>query len=333
MPCLNCLDNCDPLVSDKCVKYTGEDIASLGILKGMSLFEVEKIILDKITLISGPSIKLDAINTTCSFITSLLFGKTAQPFTLQQFAEIVFEGFCKLDVKVNAVANPPFIFNVGCLTGTLDTKDKIIQAIILKVCDVNARLTAVESKYVTQTNLCTQVQACITTIAPTYKDRMVPFTYIPYAGPLSNFDSTGKGLASTGFSKIYIANGLNTTQDWRGRSPIGSILNVPGTTLDTTVNNPLYNYASGAKYGLTEVALNVNQNAPHTHTINDPGHTHPTSSATGQSDNANDRAVMVPGIGNTISNITGITINSSGNGAPHNNIQPSIACLYIVYIP
>ena len=143
MPCLNCLDNCDPLVSDKCVKYTGMDIESLGILKGMSLFEIEKVILDKLTNLSGPSIKLDTITTTCSFITDLLFGKTAQPFTLQQFAEIVFDGFCKLNVKINSTTPAAFSFNVSCLTGTLDTKDKIIQAIIDKVCDVNTRLTAI----------------------------------------------------------------------------------------------------------------------------------------------------------------------------------------------
>lgn len=337
MPCLNCLDNCDPLVSDKCVKYTGMDIESLGILKGMSLFEIEKVILDKLTNLSGPSVKLDTITTTCSFITDLLFGKTAQPFTLQQFAEIVFDGFCKLNVKINSTTPAAFSFNVSCLTGTLDTKDKIIQAIIDKVCDVNTRLTAIESKYVTQTSLCAQVQTCLTTIVPTYKDRMVPFTYIPYAGPLSNFDSTGKGLVNTGFTKIYLANGLNNTQDWRGRSPIGSVLNVPGTTLDTIVSNAAYNYASGAKYGLAEVSLNVNQNAPHSHTINDPGHTHniphnidggntfgPTISKGGTPDADPWKTDL---------KLSDISINSSGNGAPHNNIQPSIACLYIVYIP
>lgn len=335
MPCLDCLSNCDPLISDKCVKYTGADVVALGILKGMPLFEVEKIILDQLNTLSGPNVKLDTITTTCTFIADLLFGKTAQPFTLQQFAEIVFEGFCKVQTKINAIntAIPPYVFNVSCLTGTLDTKDDIIQAIINKVCSVDTRLTAIETKYVSQTDLCTQVKACIVTTAATYKDRMVPYTYIPYAGPVSNFDSTGKGLVNTGFDKIYLANGLNNTQDWRGRSPIGAILNVPGTTLDSTVSNPLYNYATGVKYGLPEVALSVNQNGPHTHAITDPGHNHTTNGYSGQSDNTNDRQVMIPGANVTGSNVTGITLGSSGNGAPHLNIQPSIACTYIVHIP
>lgn len=301
----------------------------------MALFEVEKIILDKLTTLSGPSVKLDTITTTCTFITELLFGKTSQPFTLQQFAEIVFEGFCKVQTKIDSIntAIPPYVFNVNCLTGTLETKDDIIQAIINKVCDVNTRLVAIETKYISQVDLCAQVKACIVTVASSFKDRMVPYTYIPYAGPLSNFDNTGKGLLATGFDKIFLANGLNSTQDWRGRSPIGAVLNVPGTTLDSTVSNPSYNYAVGVKYGLPEVVLTVNQNGAHTHAINDPGHNHTIAGYSGQSDNTNDRQVMIPGANTTGSSVTGITLGSSGNGEPHLNIQPSIACTYIVHIP
>ncbi len=72
MPCNNCLDNCDPLVTDKCTKYTGPDIDELDICKGMSLFEIEEIILAKIQILGlADNITLDTI-TACTFITNLL---------------------------------------------------------------------------------------------------------------------------------------------------------------------------------------------------------------------------------------------------------------------
>ena len=335
MPCLDCLSNCDPLISDKCVKYTGADVPSLGIIKGMSLFEIEKIILDKLNTLTGPNIKLDTINTTCTFITDLLFGKSSQPFTIQQFAEIVFEGFCKLDSKIES--SPTFNFNTACLTGDLETKDKIIQAIINKVCNIDTRLVTVETSYIKQSDLCAQVKACISTTVPTYKDRMVPYTYIPYAGPLSNFDNTGKGLIATGFDRIFLANGLNLTQDWRGRSPIGAILNVPGTTLDSVVSNPFNNYSSGVKYGTTEESLTVLQMPQHTHTVIDPGHSHNIPHRV-DGDSNNGYTVATNGsvdssIWSTNLSQSNVTIGNSGKGTAHNNIQPSIACLYIVFIP
>ncbi len=38
--CNNCFNNCVEIVSDKCVKYTGEDIPLLGIEKGDTLAQV-----------------------------------------------------------------------------------------------------------------------------------------------------------------------------------------------------------------------------------------------------------------------------------------------------
>jgi hypothetical protein len=70
----------------------------------------------------------------------------------------------------------------------------------------------------------------------------------------------------------------------------------------------------------------------HTHTITDPGHTHTqTTSAT---DGASVRADSSSGgatynnVANINSNTTGITINNTGGGGAHNNLQPYI----VVYI-
>lgn len=47
--CVDCLDNCDDPISDKCVKYTGSDIACLGICTGDTLYEFEVAIAEKNT--------------------------------------------------------------------------------------------------------------------------------------------------------------------------------------------------------------------------------------------------------------------------------------------
>lgn len=66
----------------------------------------------------------------------------------------------------------------------------------------------------------------------------------------------------------------------------------------------------------------------HNHSITDPGHTHTqTTSAT---DGASTRADSSSGgtqytnVANINSNTTGITINNTGSGNAHNNLQPYI---------
>ena len=41
MACNNCFNGCAEIVSDKCVRYTGADIPTLGISKGDTLASVE----------------------------------------------------------------------------------------------------------------------------------------------------------------------------------------------------------------------------------------------------------------------------------------------------
>ncbi len=187
------------------------------------------------------------------------------------------------------------------------------------------------------------MQACITGGgggSTDYNLRMIPYAPIPYIGSLSNFDNTGKGIAAAGFDKIYLMNGLNSTQDWRGRSPIGAIQNVPGGTLDPAVDPTLpanagTNYVLNQKVGASSVTLTVPQMPAHTHTVLDPGHKHKITGYVGGG-----TANFSAGSGNfwyhnpdTETAVTNIAIGNAGGGLSHTNLQPSIATYFIVYIP
>lgn len=346
MPCTTCLSNCDPLISDKCVKYTGPAIPILGICSGDSLFEVEAIILAKLqTALDGTGIELADVDLECTYFETLFNG---QDKTITNLVQTLITGECNLDGRITALAaqiGAPFSFNTACLTGTLTTRDYILQAVILKACDVDARLAVVESLYIKQSDLCAQVTACIASgISTQFNSRMVPYTYIPYAGPLSNFDNTGKGLFSSGFDKIYLANGLNGTKDFRGRSPIGAIQNVPGGILDAAVDpslpaNTAYNYTLGTKYGVSNQIITILQIPAHTHALiqNTHSHTFNASVFVGAGNgtygaNSNGSSFR-PATSPTSSTLVTISASNAGGGQSLNNVQPSIATLFITYIP
>jgi microcystin-dependent protein len=66
----------------------------------------------------------------------------------------------------------------------------------------------------------------------------------------------------------------------------------------------------------------------HTHTITDPGHAHTqttsaTDGASGRAD-ASSGGTVYNNVANINSNTTGITINNTGGGGAHNNLQPYI---------
>lgn len=74
--------------------------------------------------------------------------------------------------------------------------------------------------------------------------------------------------------------------------------------------------------------LSVSEMPSHNHAITDPGHTHSYSSTRGNIVwNGGSSSGLDPTLGNgntTISNTTGITINNTGSGSAHNNLQPYI---------
>jgi hypothetical protein len=60
MSCSNCYNGCPQIVSDQCVRYTGVDVAILGIQTGDSLSYVEQALITfLVSTLDGTGIKPD----------------------------------------------------------------------------------------------------------------------------------------------------------------------------------------------------------------------------------------------------------------------------------
>src|SRR5690606_22465946 len=153
----------------------------------------------------------------------------------------------------------------------------------------------------------------------TFSQLMPPYVPMPYIGDISNFDTSGKGISEKGYDGIYIMNGNNGTQDWRGYSPIGATSGVPGPALDTRVNPSIAGgptIAQGTKVGEVMHTITVTEMASHSHTVNDPGHFHAYigSDLTAHPSGGSTTAVRHQETKNTAPAKTNITINTSGGG-------------------
>lgn len=350
MACKDCLINCDTIVSDQCVQYTGPEIPLLGLCPGDPLSKVEANIIEELlSLLDGSGIDPAGVTISCSFLQEII--GSASP-NLSNILQMLVTASCTLKELVDAinVQLESTVFNTSCLTGLPDnpTRDNILQAAINMICAIKVIVDAIPTTYVKNSDLTTLVTQIVNNIngggggiVQNYT-KMIPYTMVAYFGPLSNFDASGIGVTSLGFEKIYICNGANGTPDPRGRTVVGAIRNVPGgVTLDAAVdptanpNNP--NWAVTDKGGETFHTLIVSEMPTHTHGVTDPGHTHLSAY----------RSALLPQSGNstqcwsgatdaskiTSSSTTGITLQTSGGSQPHNNIQPSISAYYIMYIP
>lgn len=350
MACQDCLINCDQIVSDRCVQYTGPEIPLLGICPGDTLYEFEVAIANELVgLLDGSGIVPANLTINCSFLTNILAG--ASP-TLNNVLQMLITASCTLKSLIDSIntviANP--VFNTSCLTGlpTNPTRDDILQATINMVCSIKTTVDAIPTTYVKTSDLTNQVTQIVNNInggggtVIQVNQKLIPFSAVAYFGPLSNFDGAGVGIASAGFDKIYICNGTNGTPDLRGRVVVGAVRGVPGggaldAAVDPAVNANNPNWGLNDRAGTNFETLTIPQIPTHSHAVNDPGHTHnsryrqnlapQSGSSTLCWANQNDQFVA------TTVSTTGITLGSTGGGQPHNNIQPSIAAWYIMYIP
>lgn len=334
---------------------------------------IEDLINKLVPLLTGTGDKIIlAAAIRCAIINGYLPAPTvANQWTSEQLFQALVKVVCNLQTQITAVAADIAILNadytIGCLTGVTASSDThaVVQAIINKLCETVADLAAFELSvpltYVKLADLNSLIAAYIAGTSGGGSNqqylKMVPYVAYEYYGPLTNFDGSGIGIPANGFFKVFLCNGLNGTPDKRGRVAVGAIQSVPGAPLDAAVNptnagNP--NYALYNTSGANTVALITSQLPAHSHsaigsttvTLNDPGHTH----AIGQSGVTGGGGTIA--VGNTspkniqsVSSTTGITvtsntannvsisIQSTGNGAAHPNIQPVIAAYYIMYIP
>lgn len=135
-----------------------------------------------------------------------------------------------------------------------------------------------------------------------------------------------------------VGNGSTTANlpDLRETVPVGK-----GTMGGTTSPGRITNYALnalGALIGVCEYALGITHLPPHSHTLHvtqtDHSHEIPVSSGTGGSGSGQ----IAPGGGSTagtqitrggLANIT-VTMDNTGGGTAHDNVQPSFVCNYII---
>lgn len=88
-----------------------------------------------------------------------------------------------------------------------------------------------------------------------------------------------------------------------------------------------------AVIGEYQHSLTASENGTHSHAINDPGHTHTQTgrtlltSAGSNTMPSGSFAIAQPSTG---SSVTGITVQNSGAGVAHNNIQPSMGTVVLI---
>lgn len=376
MSCSNCppeacYNGCVEIVSDQCVRYTGNDVVALGIQTNDSLLTIENILINKVvSFLDGTGIDI-TINPSyyCELVEQYL--PVGTPNLVEVLSALV-RAACELQTQIDVIdvtlATLNADYDVDCLSGVTDSSDThaVLQAVITKLCVVEADLAALtldlDTNYVKLADLDALIAAYLASQAgpsTQQSSKMIPFVAYEYYGSLSNFDGTGAGIPANGFNQVYLCNGLNGTPDKRGRVAVGAIASVPpvGIGLDPAVNpaipgNP--NYALSGTAGANSIVLVPSQLPAHSHnalgtttvTLNDPGHTH----AIGQSGVTGGGGTIA--VGNTspkdiqaVSSTTGITVTSNtannvaitveptGDNVAHSNIQPVIAAYYIMYIP
>lgn len=364
MACNNCYNGCVETTSDKCIRYTGNTVPELSIETGDSLFVVEQALIDAVvSFLDGTGIDITIDPTAyCALVVDYLptCKPICSPPTAVELFEALVKAACDLQGQVTAIdatlATLNADYTIDCLTGVTASSDThdIVQATINKLCALGVDLAAlaldVDTNYVKLSDLDDLIQSYLDSIGTStkYYNKMVPYTVVEYYGTLSNFDATGAGLGD--WEKIYLCNGQNFTPDKRGRVPVGAIQLVPGGALNAAVNpatpgNP--NYALQDPYGANTITLDATQMPAHTHIISDPQHKHDILGITGGDNDDMSNTVRFAG-GDKVQGetafyftntqacqpaSTGISIASTGGGLAHSNIQPVLACYYIMYIP
>jgi microcystin-dependent protein len=362
MSCQGCFNGCVETTSDKCIKYTGEEIVSLGIENGDSLFVIEKALTDYLlTVMDGTGITTDIERTTsCDLFDTL--APSEGNLTLAEALIVFKEAVCSLQDSIDTINDTLIILNddydVDCLDGAGNSDDThiVLQATIDKLCALitlfDALALDLSQNYELKSDVDADIAAYIAAnVSTKYYTKMIPYVAVEFYDDLTGkFDATGAGLEGSNWEQIYLCNGDHLTPDKRGRIPVGTT-NIPeGTvTMDTTVKpngttNPDYDLKHTE--GSNSVLLGIAEMPSHHHdnTLTDPTHTHiQTEYEAGYGEGGgampvgwNDDVMSdMTGPYATEPNSTGISITNvnEGGGGAHSNIPPVLACHYIMHIP
>ena len=136
----------------------------------------------------------------------------------------------------------------------------------------------------------------------------------------------GRSLSRTSYAKLFeiigTAFGSDNSETFKLPDCRGRVLGTIGTGSGLTARS------LGASVGTETHTLSVEEMPTHSHEVTDPGHTH------SYVNNTNDQTVaalvgevaadQVDLSATTASSQTGITIQNTGDGDAHNNMQPTI---------
>ena len=363
--CSNCYNGCTEIVSDRCVKYTGIDVPVLGIKTGDSLSFVEQALITfLVSTLDGTGIKIDLGSTVvCTLVNRYL--PTCGDLTIVDISKALIEAACDLQEQADDIVADIVVINdqldtieadytVKCLIDETPSitpssgTHAILQATIDTLCALALDL---DTNYVRYDELDELIQVYLdTSTSGAISNKMVPYAVVPYFGPITFFNSSGAGTGD--WNRIFLCNGNNGTPDLRGRALTGVINGVPGPTMSPAVDpaasaaNPNYSLFDPA--GSNQITLQDTQIPLHTHpntassTAIDTGHTHGNApGALIKSDGLPYYSSGFDNGGTTATGFANIQVTTTivnvpgpvGGGLPHANIQPVVACYYIMYIP
>ena len=354
MPCSNCYTGCTQITSDKCVKYTGVANEVLGIQNGDSINYTTSAMMCFITAnANGTGIKYElAAEDMCTITTQYLTACT--DITVVEITRALSKAVCDLDTL--STANSDLItainaaYTPGCISVVGDEGIHIVlQATMDQACTNATAITATNNdlttNYVAIADVDTYIADYIAAQAgggAGEASKMVPNTVVEYYGSLTFFDATGAGTGD--WVNIYLCNGNNSTPDKRGRVAVGTTSGMGGGTFASSVDpaisgNPTYTLLS--TQGSNTVTLTSAQMPAHTHTgttTTDGTHTHNLEGYIQSGSNDGSGGEAAGNFGTIATTSAGshnhtFTTSSAGGGDSHANVQPVIACHYIMYIP
>lgn len=290
MSCNGCYGGCVEIIPDKCIKYTGVDITTLGISNGDNLLSVEqKIIQYLLDALNGSGID---ITIDAGYLCSLVNGYLGSSTSLEDIIIAIIRSICNIDSRIGSietdVATIEGTYTINCLSGVTSNSGThaIVQAIITKLCTLSTTLSglidSLPATYVAISDLNGLIGAYLSSISAgsLIKDKMIPYVAYPYfQSGGSNFSVSGVGLGS--WINVYLCNGLNGTPDLRGRVIVGTTTGMGGNAMNSNVDpnvagNP--SYSLNTIGGQNNITLSTNQIPSHSHatsiSITDNGHHH-----------------------------------------------------------